>query len=213
MLNFANIKFIIIKNTIKEVIIMYSFYAMMSRIKYINRWGLMNNTRNENLSEHSLEVAIIAHALGVINQKRFNGDISPERLAVLAIFHDASEIITGDLPTPVKYNNETIKNAYKEIEEQAQLSLLKMLPEDMTEEYHSILCGDSNEAKLWEYIKAADKISALIKCTEELIMGNREFVKAQQTTLKAIENIDLPEVKVFMTELFPAYELTLDEQE
>lgn len=213
MLNFINIKFIIIKNNFNEVIIMYSFYAMMSRIKYINRWGLMNNTRRENLSEHSLEVAIIAHALGVINQKRFGGDISPERLAVLAIFHDASEIITGDLPTPVKYNNETIKNAYKDIEEQAQLRLLKMLPEDMAEEYSSILCADSNEAKLWEYIKAADKISALIKCTEELIMGNREFAKAQQTTLKAIENINLPEVKVFMTELFPAYELTLDEQE
>lgn len=192
---------------------MYSFYAMMSRIKYINRWGLMNNTRNENLSEHSLEVAIIAHALGVINQKRFGGDISPERLAVLAIFHDASEIITGDLPTPVKYNNDTIKNAYKDIEEQAQKQLLKMLPTDIAEEYQSILCADESEAKLWKYIKAADKISALIKCTEELIMGNREFIKAQQTTLKAIENIDLPEVKVFMEELFPAYELTLDEQE
>lgn len=192
---------------------MYSFYAMMSRIKYINRWGLMNNTRNENLSEHSLEVAIIAHALGVINNKRFGGDISPERLAVLAIFHDASEIITGDLPTPVKYNNDKIKDAYKEIEEEAEHRLLKMLPDDMAEEYHSILCGDDSEAELWKYVKSADKISALIKCTEELIMGNREFSKAQQSTLKAIEDIDLPEVKVFMQELFPAYELTLDEQD
>lgn len=191
---------------------MYSFYAMMSRIKYINRWGLMNNTRNENLSEHSLEVAIIAHALGVINNKRFDGDISPERLAVLAIFHDASEIITGDLPTPVKYDNDKIQKAYKEIEEQAQQRLLKMLPEDMAEEYKSILCADSNEVRLWNYIKAADKISALIKCTEELIMGNREFSKAQQTTLNSINKIDLPEVKVFMEELFPAYQLTLDEQ-
>lgn len=191
---------------------MYSFYAMMSRIKYINRWGLMNNTRNENLSEHSLEVAIIAHALGVINNKRFNGNINPERLAVLAIFHDASEIITGDLPTPVKYNNEKIKNAYKEIEAQAQLRLLDMLPQDISEEYKSILCEDENEKLLWKYIKAADKISALIKCTEELIMGNKEFVKAQQSTMNTIENIDLPEVKVFMEEMFPAYKLTLDEQ-
>lgn len=192
---------------------MHSFFAMMSRIKYINRWGLMNNTRNETLSEHSLEVAIIAHALGVINNKRLGGNISAERLAVLAIFHDASEIITGDLPTPVKYNNDKIKNAYKEIEEQAQQRLLQMLPADIATEYQPILCPDDNEAELWKYIKAADKISALIKCTEELIMGNREFAKAQQTTLKAINEIELPEVKIFMEELFPAYELTLDEQE
>lgn len=191
---------------------MYSFYAMMSRIKYINRWGLMNNTRRENLSEHSLEVAIIAHALGVINNKRFNGDINPERLAVLAMFHDASEIITGDLPTPVKYNNEKIKNAYKEIEEQAQIRLLEMLPKDISEGYTSILCENKNEKLLWKYVKAADKISALIKCTEELIMGNKEFSKAQKSTLQAINNIALPEVKVFMEEMFPAYELTLDEQ-
>ncbi len=192
---------------------MHSFFAMMSRIKYINRWGLMNNTRNETLSEHSLEVAIIAHALGVINNKRLGGNISAERLAVLAIFHDASEIITGDLPTPVKYNNDKIKNAYKEIEEQAQQRLLKMLPDDIADEYQPILCPDESEAELWKYIKAADKISALIKCTEELIMGNREFAKAQQSTLNAINNIELPEVKIFMEELFPAYELTLDEQE
>lgn len=192
---------------------MHSFFAMMSRIKYINRWGLMNNTRNETLSEHSLEVAIIAHALGVINNKRLGGNISAERLAVLAIFHDASEIITGDLPTPVKYNNDKIKNAYKEIEEQAQQRLLQMLPADIATEYQPILCPDDSEAELWQYIKAADKISALIKCTEELIMGNREFAKAQQTTLKAINEIELPEVKIFMEELFPAYELTLDEQE
>lgn len=191
---------------------MYSFYAMMSRIKYINRWGLMNNTRRENLSEHSLEVAIIAHALGIINNKRFNGDVNPERLAVLAMFHDASEIITGDLPTPVKYDNDKIKNAYKEIEEQAQIRLLEMLPKDISEEYKSILCGDENEKLLWKYVKAADKISALIKCTEELIMGNKEFSKAQKSTLQTINNIDLPEVKVFMEEMFPAYELTLDEQ-
>lgn len=191
---------------------MYSFFAMISRIKYINRWGLMNNTRQENLSEHSLEVAIIAHALGVINNKRFNGSINPERLAVLAMYHDASEIITGDLPTPVKYNNDKIKTAYKEIEEQAQLSLIKMLPQDIAQEYESILCGQESEAVLWKYIKAADKISALIKCTEELTMGNKEFTKAHQSTVQAIELIDLPEVKVFMDEMFPAYELTLDEQ-
>ncbi len=191
---------------------MYSFFAMISRIKYINRWGLMNNTRQENLSEHSLEVAIIAHALGVINNKRFNGSINPERLAVLAMYHDASEIITGDLPTPVKYNNDKIKTAYKEIEEQAQLSLIKMLPQDIAQEYESILCGQKSEAVLWKYIKAADKISALIKCTEELTMGNKEFTKAHQSTVQAIELIDLPEVKVFMNEMFPAYKLTLDEQ-
>jgi len=191
---------------------MYSFFAMMSRIKYINRWGLMNNTRQENLSEHSLEVAIIAHALGVINKKRFNGSLNPERLAVLAMYHDVCEIITGDLPTPVKYNNEKIKNAYKEIEKQAQLQLINMLPNDIAQEYKSILCECDNEKELWKYIKAADKISALIKCTEELIMGNKEFIKAHQATRNAIDKMDLPEVKVFMEEMFPAYELTLDEQ-
>lgn len=190
----------------------YSFYAMMSRIKYIHRWGLMKNTRNENLSEHSLEVAMVAHALGVINNKRFDGSINPERLAVLAMFHDVSEIITGDLPTPVKYDNRTITNAYKELEEQARLSLLKMLPDDIAAEYKSILCENEDELLLWKYVKAADTISALIKCTEELIMGNAEYSKIKQSKLRAIEKIDLPEVKVFMHEMFPAYELTLDEQ-
>ena len=190
----------------------YSFYAMMSRIKYIHRWGLMKNTRNENLSEHSLEVAMVAHALGVINNKRFDGSINPERLAVLAMFHDVSEIITGDLPTPVKYDNRTITNAYKELEEQARLSLLKMLPDDIAAEYKSILCENEDELLLWKYVKAADTISALIKCTEELIMGNAEYSKIKQSKLRAIEKIDLPEVKVLMQEMFPAYELTLDEQ-
>ena len=190
----------------------YSFYAMMSRIKYIHRWGLMKNTRNENLSEHSLEVAMVAHALGVINNKRFDGSINPERLAVLAMFHDVSEIITGDLPTPVKYDNRTITNAYKELEEQARLSLLKMLPDDIAAEYKSILCENEDELLLWKYVKAADTISALIKCTEELIMGTAEYSKIKQSKLRAIEKIDLPEVKVFMQEMFPAYELTLDEQ-
>ena len=190
----------------------YSFYAMMSRIKYIHRWGLMKNTRKENLSEHSLEVAMVAHALGVINNKRFDGSINPERLAVLAMFHDVSEIITGDLPTPVKYDNRTITNAYKELEEQARLSLLKMLPDDIAAEYKSILCENEDELLLWKYVKAADTISALIKCTEELIMGNAEYSKIKQSKLRAIEKIDLPEVKVFMQEMFPAYELTLDEQ-
>ena len=190
----------------------YSFYAMMSRIKYIHRWGLMKNTRNENLSEHSLEVSMIAHALGIINNKRFDGSINPERLAVLAMFHDVSEIITGDLPTPVKYDNRKITNAYKELEEQARLSLLKMLPDDIAAEYKSILCENEDELLLWKYVKAADTISALIKCTEELIMGNAEYSKIKQSKLRAIEKIDLPEVKVFMQEMFPAYELTLDEQ-
>ena len=161
----------------------------------------------------NIEVAIIAHALGVINNKRFNGNINPERLAVLAIFHDVSEIITGDLATPVKYSNKEIQNAYKELETQAQKSLLDMLPNDLQPEYENILCQQESEELLWKYIKAADKISALIKCTEELIMGNKEFTKAQQSTLNAINKIDLPEVKIFMEELFPAYELTLDEQE
>lgn len=187
----------------------YHFFAMLSRMKHINRWGLMRNTRAENLCEHSLETAFIAHALCVINNKRFGGDLNPERAAVLAMFHDTTEIITGDMPTPIKYNNEKIREVYKEIERSAADKLLELLPDDLQEVYSDIYSGDKEYKKI---IRAADKISALIKCIEESNMGNAEFSVAEQSTIKAIKELELPEADVFVDEFLPSYRLTLDEQ-
>lgn len=191
-----------------------SFYAMLSRMKYINRWGLMNNTRNENISEHSLQVAMLAHCLVLIHNKRFGGSLNPERAAILAVFHDTTEIITGDMPTPIKYYNSDIKHAYREIEDNAANQLVKMLPDDFREDINNIIKmhGDGDD-KLRSFVKAADKLSALIKCIEELRMGNDEFRKAKETILDSIHNMNLPELKVFEEEFLPAFSLTLDEQE
>lgn len=188
-----------------------SFYAMLSRMKYIGRWGLMNSTRKENISEHSLEVAIIAHALALIGKRRLGKNTNPERTAVLALFHDCTEIITGDIPTPVKYFNRQIKDAYKEVESVAGEKLLGMLPGDLRVEYEPLFKKQPRDEMLWRYVKAADKLSALIKCTEEIRMGNLEFTKAQQTISEALGQIDMPELRIFMEEMLPAYSLTLDE--
>ena len=188
-----------------------TFYAMLSRMKYINRWGLMNSTRQENISEHSLETAIIAHALAVIGNKRLGKSINADKVAVMAIFHDCSEIITGDMPTPIKYYNNQIKEAYKEIEAAAAEKLLSRLPDDLREEYEVIFNEEENR-DLHRYVKAADKLSALIKCIEELKMGNAEFKTAKTSITKSLEKMELAEVKIFMDEFLPAYSLTLDEQ-
>ncbi len=185
------------------------FYAMMSRMKNIYRWGLMRNTRKENLSEHSLEVAQIAHALAIISNNRFGGSVDPYFTAVAAMYHDSSEIITGDMPTPIKYYNSEIKSAYKQIEEVAEKQLTEMLPNDFKEHFAKIYSPDECTKRL---IKAADKLSALIKCTEELNMGNREFAVAEKTIRKAIEDMKLPEAQVFMEEFMPSFSLSLDEQ-
>ena len=191
-----------------------SFYAMLSRMKYINRWGLMNNTRNENISEHSLQVAMLAHCLVLIHNKRFGGSLNPERAAILSVFHDTTEIITGDMPTPIKYYNSDIKHAYRELEDNAANQLVEMLPDDFREDINNIIKmhGDGDD-KLRPFVKAADKLSALIKCIEELRMGNDEFRKAKETILDSIHNMNLPELKVFEEEFLPAFSLTLDEQE
>lgn len=181
----------------------------MSRMKNIYRWGLMRNTKSENLSEHSFEVAQIAHALAIINNKRFGGNIDPNFTAVAAMYHDSSEIITGDMPTPIKYYNEEIKGAYKQIEAAAEKQLREMLPEDFKEDFLKIYAPDPETEKI---IKAADKISALIKCTEELNMGNREFLDAEKSVRQAIEKMNLPEADVFMKEFMPGFSLSLDEQ-
>ncbi|MCI8497084.1 MAG: 5'-deoxynucleotidase [Clostridiales bacterium] len=189
------------------------FFAMLSRMKYISRWGLMRNTRPENICEHSHEVAVIAHALALLKNRRFGGQSDPARAALLGLYHDSSEILTGDLPTPVKYFNPAIKTAYKQVESVASEKLLSMLPYDLRADYTPLLCPEETDAELWRIVKAADKISALIKCVEEQKAGNREFTKAEQTLRAAIVDMHLPEADCFLTEFLPAYQLTLDELE
>lgn len=188
---------------------MNRFYAMISRMKYIDRWGLMNNTKTENISEHSLETAILAHALVNIANVRLGERLNADRAAVIALYHDASEIITGDMPTPIKYYNPAIKNAYKAVERVAQERLISMLPEDLRPIYRPVIVNEDDV--LERYVKAADKLSALIKCIEEERMGNKEFLKAKEATEQALESIELPALKIFMRECLPSYYLTLDE--
>lgn len=188
------------------------FFAIISRMKYINRWSLMRNTVTENISEHSLDVAFIAHLLAVLRNKRFGGNVNPERVAVLAMFHDTTEILTGDLPTPIKYYNKDIKSVYSEIEKNASRQLLSYLPDDIKEEYKPLLSRNESESENWELVKAADKISALIKCVEEKQMGNKDFSDAEYATLKIIKDMNIKEADVFLEEFMPSYGLTLDKQ-
>ena len=178
------------------------FYAMLSRMKNIPRWGLMRNTRTENLSEHSLEVAYIAHALAVIKNRRLGGNIDPCRVAVSAMFHDTSEIITGDMPTPVKYCNPEIKSVYKQIEATAENRLLSLLPDDMRGDFSPLYRPDDEIRRL---VKAADKISALIKCTEELNMGNREFSAAHASRLRQFTTLIAGKPKFSLTNLWKVF--------
>ena len=188
------------------------FFAIISRMKYINRWSLMRNTVTENISEHSLEVAFIAHLMAVLRNKRFGGNVNPERVALLAMYHDTPEIITGDLPTPIKYYNKNIKSAYSEIENNASRQLLSYLPDDIKEDYEPLFYKHESDSELWELVKAADKISALIKCVEEKQMGNKDFSDAESATLKIIKELNVKEADVFLEEFMPSYGLTLDKQ-
>ncbi|MDE7278619.1 MAG: 5'-deoxynucleotidase [Oscillospiraceae bacterium] len=188
------------------------FFALISRMKYINRWGLMRNAVSENISEHSLETAFIAHVLALYRNVRFGGNVNPERAALLAMYHDVTEIITGDLPTPVKYYNEEIKRQYGRVEEIAGEKIIGYLPEDLREYYRPLMGKTEEERELWQLVKAADKLSALIKCIEERNMGNRDFANAEQSTLKAIRSMKLPEAEEFIKEFLPSYGLTLDAQ-
>lgn len=188
----------------------YGFFAMVSRMKYIDRWALMRNTQNESLDSHSKEVAVIAHALAVIGNKRFGKKYNPDRAAVLGLYHDAHEIITGDMPTPVKYQNDDILTAFKAVEDSANEKLLEKLPEDLREEFTGLLTCDGEDEEMKNLIKAADRISALIKCIEERKAGNTEFKEAEKATLSRIKKMNVPEAQVFIEEFIPAYELSLD---
>lgn len=188
----------------------FHFFAFLSRMKHITRWGLMRNTVTENIQEHSLQVAMLAHALAVINNTCFNGRVNPERAAVLAIYHDANETLTGDLPTPIKYYNPSIQKAYKDLEDVSKNKLLSMLPDILKPSWEDILFFDeaSEEGKI---VKAADRLCAYIKCIEEEKAGNGEFKKAAEAILKKITDMQMPEVDYFMQHFMPGFKLTLDE--
>ena len=185
------------------------FFAYISRMRFIQRWALMRNTASENVQEHSHQVAVLAHALAVIRNEKFGGQIDPGKVAVAALYHDASEILTGDMPTPIKYDNPAIRKAYQDVEAVAERKLLEMLPEELQGVYAPVLTGRGGEIE--ELVKAADKLSAYIKCVEELKAGNNEFREAAAQTRKALEAQALPEVSYFMSTFMDSFALTLDE--
>ena len=188
-----------------------TFFAYISRMRHIDRWGLMRSTSRENIQEHSHMVAVLAHALAVIRRDIFGIDADPNAAAAAALFHDASEIFTGDLPTPVKYNNETLTGAYKQLEFAAADRLLMTLPEQLRPVYDPLV-HESDETVL-DLVKAADKLSAYIKCVEELSAGNEEFRLAERQIREALEQYPMPELRYFMENFMPAFGLTLDELE
>ena len=185
------------------------FFAYMARMRFIQRWALMRNTAPENVQEHSHQVAVLAHALAVIRKEKFGGTVDPGAVAVAALYHDASEILTGDMPTPIKYDNPAIRKAYKDVEAVAEQRLVDFLPEDLRPIYRPILTAEDKEVE--ELVKAADKLSAHIKCMEELKAGNNEFREAAAQTRRALEAYDLPEVRYFMETFLDSFSLTLDE--
>ena len=187
----------------------YNFFPMISRMRYINRWGLMRNTRLENIQEHSHQVAVLAHALAVIQNEHFGGQVDAGAVAVAALYHDASEILTGDMPTPIKYDNPDIQNAYKAVESVAEQKLLSMLPPDLRPSYEDIITIPDPE--IHALVKAADKLSAYLKCVEELKAGNTEFKKAKEQTYTALLNNPIPALQYFMEHFLEGFELTLDE--
>lgn len=188
-----------------------SFFAMFSRMKYIDRWALMRNTRKENLSEHTLEVAAIAHALAVISNEKCGSELNAERAALLGIYHDMPEIITGDMPTPIKYGNPDLKAAYKAVERETAEHLVSLLPEYMQGTYKGFFVKDEKDKELWRAVKAADKISAFIKCIEEGKAGNSEFDGAKKSITELIEKLDYEPAKIFISEFIEAYSCNLDE--
>ena len=187
----------------------YHFFSMISRMKYINRWGLMRNTIQENIQEHSHMVAVLAHALAVIENEFLDGDVDVGAVTVAALYHDASEILTGDMPTPIKYHSPEIQSAYKSVEIMAEKQLLHMLPETLHPTYREVL--NPSDVHIHHLVKAADKLSAYLKCVEELKAGNREFSLAKTQTYAALMENPLPALAYFMEHFSDGFEMTLDE--
>lgn len=190
---------------------MSHFFAFLSRMKFIKRWGLMHSNYPENVQEHSMRVAMIAHALAVIRNRCFGGSINPERTATLALYHDASEVLTGDLPTPIKYFNPKMRSAYKELERNAGESLLALIPSELRADYQSLLSNSNSDLEHQQLIRGADKLCAYIKCLEEARAGNQEFKQAERTLKETLDGMDLPEVDYFVKTFLPSFTLTLDE--
>lgn len=188
---------------------MNHFMAYMARLKLIRRWSLMRSALPENDAEHSLQTAMMAHALAVIGRDRYGRDVDPEHVLALAVYHDATEVLTGDLPTPVKYHSGELRRAYGQVEELAAHRLLGMLPEEMREEYKAYLCPEKDYAH--RLVKAADKLSAYVKCLEEKRANNPEFEAAGENLRQALEGMDMPEVRDFMGEFVPSFLLSLDD--
>lgn len=188
----------------------HHFFAYISRMKFIQRWGLMRNTMPENDMEHALQTAMVAHAMAVIGNARYGRAYNAEYVMALAVYHDGCEVITGDLPTPIKHHNPAIKTEYSKLEEVAAQKLLSMLPADLRDYYVPLIAHDESTPE-WRIVKAADRICAYIKCLEERKVGNLEFEQARKTVKKSIDQIDLPEVQDFMSEFVPGFTLTLDE--
>ncbi len=187
----------------------HNFFALISRMKYIDRWALMRNTETENIQEHSHQVAVLAHALALIANQRFGAQLDPGRVAVAALYHDATEIITGDMPTPVKYYNSTLRDSYKQVEAAAADRLLSMLPPELRPEFEPYL--RESDPEIHAYVKAADKLSAYLKCVEEGKAGNSEFRLAKEQTWAALMDKPLPALQYFIDQFLPSFELTLDE--
>lgn len=188
---------------------MHHFFAYAARLRHIRRWGLMRSAVPENDAEHSLQVAMMAHGLAVIARDKYHRDVDPEHVLAIAVYHDATEVITGDLPTPVKYQSEELRGAYRSIEDIAAEKLTAMLPDEMQDEFKPYLHGGNDYAH--QLVKAADKISAYVKCLEEERAGNHEFNAAGESIRKSIEQIDMPEVQDFVQMFVPSFKLTLDE--
>lgn len=190
---------------------MHHFFAYMARMKHIMRWGLMRNTTQENIQEHSLQVAMVAHALALIGNARCGKAYNADRVMSLAVYHEAAEVITGDLPTPIKYFSPEIRTAYGRIEREASDRLLGMLPKDLHQHYIALLLPQEAEEALWQLVKAADRICAYLKCVEEEKGGNAEFSRAKQSIWKKLQQMQLPEAEIFLQEFLPSFTLTLDE--
>ena len=190
---------------------MKHFFAYLSRMRLIRRWGLMRNSYDENIQEHSLQVVLVAHGLATIRNTHFGGDVDADRVAVLAAYHEAGEVFTGDLPTPIKYFNPEIKQSYDAIEEFAKGRLQRMLPPELQPAFQPLLFPQPAEQELWHIVKAADKICAYLKCVEELKAGNQEFAKAERTIRQELDRLALPEVEYFMQVFAPSFGLALDE--
>ncbi|MDR1733863.1 MAG: 5'-deoxynucleotidase [Oscillospiraceae bacterium] len=186
------------------------FYALLLRMRHITRWPLMRSAEPENLSSHSLETAVLAHALATIDNERFGAAVDTDRVSTLALFHDASEVLTGDLPTPVKYHSPALRQAYATVEDAAIGRLLSLLPPDLLPAYTPLLQIQECDKPLWKYVKAADKLSALLKCKAELRAGNDEFRTAHQTILIALHNMDMPALEAFLAEFLPAFDEPID---